>query len=243
MLKFTKIVNSIIKRSDIILEILDARFPEESRNYFLEQKLKDKKIIYVLNKADLIDKNHKKKLKGTNPSVYVSAKKRLGSRKLRDLIFITASKINKPKILVGVIGYPNTGKSSVINMLKGKHVSLVSSVSGFTKGEQLIKLSSKIYLIDSPGIIPMKEKYSVKHLKIASIDFSKIKDAENYVLDLIDDNKQQICSYYNLDLNLDSYDILEKIAEKFKKLKKKGELDLDAAARQIIKDWQSGKIK
>ena len=58
------------------------------------------------------------------------------------------------KFKVGVLGYPNTGKSSIINALKGRASAPTSPVSGYTKGMQWIRASKRMYLLDPPGVFP-----------------------------------------------------------------------------------------
>ena len=96
-----------------------------------------------------------------SPNIAISCKERTGIKDLRDLLKKLSRKIDSDKVFVGVIGYPNTGKSSLLNILVGKSSAGVGSDAGFTKGLQKIKLTEKIVLIDSPGVIP-KEKYSSK---------------------------------------------------------------------------------
>ena len=117
---FSKATDDVIRKSDIVLEILDARYVSESRNLRTENKIKSygKKLIYVANKCDLVDKDVlEKQMKALKPSAFVSAKKHYGMTILKRLIIKESNKITDPK--VGVIGYPNVGKSSIINMLKG----------------------------------------------------------------------------------------------------------------------------
>jgi ribosome biogenesis GTPase A len=85
-------------------------------------------------------------------------KKRAGSRALRERIKIEAKRLKvKRGVQIAVIGYPNTGKSSLINFLIGRSSTPVSQQSGFTKGIQKLRLSTGIFLMDSPGVIPDAE--------------------------------------------------------------------------------------
>ncbi len=211
MPNFWKIVNSVIEKADVVLEVVDARFIEISRNSELEKKViaKNKKLLLVMNKADLANRCllevHKKKIlaefserKGLFDLVYVSATKRLGTSMLKRKVVKLA---NKPSVVAAVVGYPNTGKSSIINSLAGRSKAKSSSEPGFTKGMQLIRASRRLMLIDTPGVIPFKEEDSFKHSVIAAIDPSRLKDPVSVALQLIECYKPAIIRYYGLELN------------------------------------------
>ena len=91
--KYPELVEKIIEISDIIIQVLDARFIEETRNRGLEREIKKqkKKIIFALNKSDLVLKLKTK----PKPSVLVSCTKRKGGRELRALDQIEAKKLKK----------------------------------------------------------------------------------------------------------------------------------------------------
>lgn len=244
MVTFWKVINKVIEESDVILEILDARYPEKTRNLEIENKVKraGKKLVYVLNKCDLAPHNIINKAKNSlKPCVFVSATDKLGTKILKETILRAANFPSHP-IRVGIVGYPNTGKSSLINALGGHGKAKASAESGYTKGEQMIRISQKIKLIDTPGVIPYKEKDEAKHALIGSTDFSKVKDAEDAVYKLMKVYKKEISEHYNAkDDEIDA--ILEEISIKYNNLKKGGVPHIDKTARMILKDWQRGVIK
>jgi ribosome biogenesis GTPase A len=256
--KYPIIAKKIIDNSDIILEILDARFIQETRNIAFEESIKEKKkrVIYVFNKADLIDKNHLQIPPELNPHVLVSSTLRRGIKELRDRIKRESKMVIKKKkegddqrIVVGIIGYPNTGKSSLINSLIGKSSAGVGSDAGFTKSMQKIKLSQDVVLMDSPGIIPEneyapqdREKISL-NARLGARSYSQIKEPELVVVSLIRDFPNVLERFYKIDAKGDSEVLLEKLGERKGFLKKGGEVNEDTTARLIIKDWQTGNIK
>jgi hypothetical protein len=248
--KYPSLAEKIIQDSDIILEVLDARFIEDTRNKEVEELiLKSKKLLFfVINKSDL-KKIKRKDLEGVKPYVLVSCKNRKGTKELRDKIKLFAKKFEKEKVVVGVIGYPNTGKSSLINLLIGKSSAGVGSDAGFTKGIQKLRLSSGIVLLDSPGVIPKKEYSGIqqsaisKHTKVGARSYSQVREPEMIVADLIKDYSNVLEAYYKIDAKGDSEILLEKLGKKLNFLKKGGEIDFDKTARKILKDWQEGRIE
>jgi ribosome biogenesis GTPase A len=243
MASFWEIVNRVIKESDMLLEVLDARMVKESRNREIEDKVKKsgKILIYVINKCDMVEKSTLEKYKQQlHPCVFVSATSHLGTTLLKQMILRHAP---KDKFKVGVLGYPNTGKSSIINALKGHASAPVSSVSGHTKGMQWIRASPRMYLLDTPGVFPYKEKDEGKHAMITAKTFSNLKDPEEACMQMIDRFPTQVEKFYGVKHDKDPEAVLESIALKLKKLRKGGLPDINAAARIILRDWQQGRIK
>ena len=248
--KYPDALKKVIDMSQIILEVLDARFIEETRNKELENQIESlgKKIIYVVNKADL-----NKNIEGLpKPNAIVSCAQRRGIKNLRKMIKIFASKIEKQeekaKVNVGIVGYPNTGKSSLINILSGRSSAKVGAEAGFTKGIQKIKLSTGIILLDSAGVIPGKEysssdsKLISKNAKVNARSYSQIRDPEQVVSDLMLEFPGVFEENYKIDAHGDSEILLEEIGRKKNFLLKGGKVDIDRAAKIVLKDWQEGKI-
>lgn len=248
--KYPLLLERVIEISDIVLEILDARFPKEMQNKDIEKLVRDKgkKIIYVLNKSDLTLKRDKR----LNPRVFVSCKNKKGISELRNKIKIEAAKIKKTgnygRVQVGVIGYPNTGKSSLINLLIGKASAKTGSEAGFTKGIQKIRLTKDILLLDSPGVISAEE-YSMtneekiaRHVKVGGRSHNQIKDPEFALNEIVKSNKKELETFYEINFK-DAEDLIEKIGKRKGFLKKGGEVNSDRAARAVLKDWQLGNIK
>ena len=248
--KYPLLLKKIIEISDIILEVIDARFGKEMQNKEISKIIqeKNKKIIYVLNKSDLTLKRDKK----LRPSVFVSCKNKTGISGLRDKIKIEAEKIKKEgaynRVQVGVVGYPNSGKSSLINLLIGKNSAKIGSEAGFTKGIQKLKLTKGIILLDSPGVIPL-EHYSTTNqdkitqfIKFGGKSYNQIKEPEIVLNNIIKDNKKAFEKFYKIKFE-DAEELINKIGIKKGFLKKGGEIDSDRTARSILKNWQLGVIK
>jgi len=238
---FWIIVKKIVKDADIVLEVLDARFPNITRIARLEKMAKEK-LILVINKVDLVSKKTFDKIKTefkNSKYVLVSSK---NSKNIWELV-----KLIKNKGKVAVIGYPNTGKSTLINKLSSGGKAPTSSESGFTKGKQLIAGKKGIILMDTPGIVPFEDRDEVRLGLVSGISPSKLEDPDLVANKLIyifkKNNPSEFEKYYGVDMSLDSYSILLEIGKKRHMLLKKGEIDERRAAVSVLEDWHNGKIK
>ena len=241
---FSKFLKSI-KDADVILEVLDSRDPLGTRCIKLEKILKNKRIILVLNKGDLVPfevlKRWKKALEDKYPVVFISAKKRLGLSRLWNIL--RKYKNSKKMIKVAVIGYPNVGKSTIINILKGKYSASTSPVAGWTKHIQLFRATRWLRVLDTPGIISVNEKYMVNTGFILSP--KALKNPILYAIKLLNIGLKKdpdiIKKTYNID-EKDPEKILSILAIRRGFLGKGGKVIIDEAARTIIRDWYNGKL-
>ncbi|MGM5485478.1 MAG: GTPase [Nanobdellota archaeon] len=242
MASFWKEVNKVMKDADVLLLVLDARFIPETRNREIEEKA-TKPLIYVINKSDLVGKEQLEKYKRIKNSVFMSSTEKDGLGKLKERIMVAASKNGlEGKIKVGVLGYPNVGKSSLINAFKGRKSAPSSAMSSYTKAVQKVRVSSRIVFLDTPGVIPYKDDDHTKHALIGTIDFTHIKYPDDVAIELMEKFPGQIEAYYGVPEHEDKDESLEKIARKRNILKKGAEPDNKRMARMIISDWQRGKI-
>lgn len=241
MPSFTKTVDEVIRKSDIVLEILDARFINETRNHRMEKKIRI--LIHVINKCDYVDKKYLDRAKRELENcVYVSAKKHIGTGLLRKKIKELAAKNKIKNPLVGVVGYPNVGKSSVINALKGKASARTSSEAGFTKGKQYLKISSGIMMIDTPGVISREKKEEEELVLIDAKNPHSIQDPDLAVFRLMKNHPGKVEKRYGVKIRRDKEAVIEDIAIKLN-LKKKGNLpDIERASIKILRDWLDWKI-
>ena len=155
----------------------------------------------------------------------------------------------KPAV-VAIVGYPNTGKSSVINALSSSKRVGFSSESGFTKGFQYIRIDSKIKLIDTPGIIPFSKKNETLLALFGGLDAEKVKDPVGVAYSIINSQSELLTKYYGLSdifgvYGQDSVDpekFLNQLSKKLNYLTKRAQPDINRAAKTVIRDWQSGKM-
>jgi hypothetical protein len=244
---FWPIVLNVLRNSDVILLVTDARIPEFSRNTEIITKAENmkKRLIPVFNKTDLIKSSQIKKLKKEYPNAFfISALKKIGIKKLKETLFNIADNFEKNTLRIGIVGYPNTGKSTIINLLAPQARAKVSSVSGTTKKTQWIRVKN-LRIMDSPGVIPFSDK-KVQIGLTASKDPNKIRNPEKIAIKIIEflneKNSSILENFYNIKTDK-SEKIFEKIARKKGYLVKGGNIDENRTAIKIIDDWQKGKIK
>jgi ribosome biogenesis GTPase A len=250
MTSYKVLVNDVIKKADVLLEVVDARFPDETRNSEVEKEIirLKKPFIIVINKCDLVSREKLEKTKARfskiAPTIFISTKDRSGTTMLRHQILASAC-IKGRDILVGTLGYPNVGKSSVINGVTGRHRASTSPISGHTKAVQHVDAGSHIMFMDTPGVIPFNENDEYVQGLLGIKDSTHLKDPIGVALKIIEkllaENKAVLESFYNVTLETqNSYSVLEQIGRQCNFLQKKGEVDEMRAATRIICDWQSG---
>ena len=242
---FWTIAKNIVRNADVVLEVLDARFPNITRISRLEELAKNK-VILIINKADIISDKTMEKIKNEyNHTNYVLISATT-SRNIGKLIMMIKMLANKKKVKVAVIGYPNTGKSTLINRLSKGGKAGTSSESGFTKGMQIISGKGDIMLIDTPGIVPFESRDEVRLGLVSGISPSKLENPDLVAIELIcmfqKNNPSEFKGYYGVDMDKDSYEILLDIGKNKNMLLKKGIIDERRAAISLLEDWHKGKI-
>ncbi len=253
MEKYWKNVEAVIRQSNVVLEVIDARIPDLTRNERIEEitKRERKPLIIVVNKCDLITEEMRDQILDDfkfKKFVLVATKTRYGIHKLKDMINELVKKRRRQKIInVGIVGYPNTGKSSLINTLSKKSKTRISSIAGFTKGIQWIAGDENLRFLDTPGVIPFSMKDEVQQALISIIDPNKLVNPDLVAMRIIDlfvkFNKRYFEDFYNIIINdEDSLEIIFKIGRKKNFLKKGSEVDDSRTAIMIIYDWQRGKL-
>jgi len=247
-------MDKVIYESDVILEVIDARMPNLTRNEKLENHIRRKRkfLILVMNKSDLITEkmrmNFLRRFK-SKEVIFVSCKDRKGIPTLKKMIFELAKRIRyRDYIRIGVIGYPNTGKSSVINALVGfKEVAKTSPIAGFTTGIQWIRGKGNIMFSDTPGVIPSDEKDEAEQALMSIIDPNKLANPDLAAMRIIqlflDYNKMGLKKFYDVRMETDdTLEILLEIGKRKNFIRKGGKVDEARTAFAIIRDWQRGKL-
>lgn len=152
---------------DVVIELVDARIPESSRNPMINEIVNNRPRIIVLNKSDLADKEVTQQWLNYYeeqglPAVAINSKQSLGLRQLQTKIkelmapvfAQQAEKGIKPRsIRLMILGIPNVGKSTLINRFVGKNQAQTGNKPGVTKAQRWLKFGKEFELLDTPGIL------------------------------------------------------------------------------------------
>eukprot|EP01107_Rhizomastix_libera_P004276 TRINITY_DN1730_c0_g1_i3.p1 TRINITY_DN1730_c0_g1~~TRINITY_DN1730_c0_g1_i3.p1 ORF type:complete len:533 (+),score=241.52 TRINITY_DN1730_c0_g1_i3:617-2215(+) len=216
----------------------------------IKNKLRSKHLVIVLNKCDLVPTwvtaNWVKTLSAEFPTLafHASMTNPFGKGSLIQLLRqFAALHPGNQQISVGFIGYPNSGKSSIINTLRKKKVCKVAPVPGETKVWQYITLMKRIYLIDCPGIVYSSDDTESDIVLKGVVRIENLIDAWQYIPAILSRVKPlYLQRMYDINSWESAEDFLTQLARKKGKLLKKGEPDLNAVAKGVITDWQRGRL-
>uniref|UniRef100_A0A8C1YY80 Nucleolar GTP-binding protein 2 n=1 Tax=Cyprinus carpio TaxID=7962 RepID=A0A8C1YY80_CYPCA len=244
----------VIDSSDVVIQVLDARDPIGTRSQSIESYLKKEKswkhLIFVLNKCDLIPTWVTKRwvavLSQEYPTLafHASLTNSFGKGSLIQLLRQFGKlHSDKKQISVGFIGYPNVGKSSVINTLRSKKVCNVAPLAGETKVWQYITLMRRIFLIDCPGVVYPSDDSETDIVLKGVVQVEKIRNPEDHIGGVLERAKAEyIQKTYRIPSWSSAEDFLEKLAFRTGKLLKGGEPDLSTVSKMVLNDWQRGRI-
>lgn len=245
---------------DVVIEVLDARIPESSMYPDIEKLLRDKPRLILLNKSDLADNEQTSKWvktvkEKTNCPVIATS-----SNDNKDLskILNKVAELGQPRIIalvkkgllpravrVMVVGMPNVGKSSIINKLIKKAKTKTGAKAGVTREQQWVRINPKVDLLDTPGIIPLKQEDQKKAYKLAFVDsigenaYDVEAVADIFIKNINEVYPDLIKNYYKLE---DEDVTVENIALKRNWIVQGGQADTKRCAQNILNDFRVGRL-
>ncbi len=243
---------------DAVIEVVDARLPLSSTYDNITRLLGEKPRLVLLNKADLTDKNELKKwikLIEDKTGFHVIPTDAKNSKDL-SLIVKKAVELSEPRIQVlmskgllrrparvMVVGMPNVGKSSIINKLTKSSKTKIGAKAGVTRQQQWVRINPQLELLDTPGIIPMKQEDQIRAKKLAFVNavsenaYSNVLVA-NELLTLLDSlYPSKVKEFYNVERLT-----VEDIAFARNWIISGGAPDIERTAIYVLRDFREGKI-
>lgn len=250
----------VVDCSDVVLHIIDARNVPGTRCNMIERHIRDnashKHLVFVLNKIDLVPNWVAKRWMGElakdRPTIafHASMTHAFGKGALISLLR-QFGKLHgdKKQISVGVIGYPNVGKSSVINTLISQKSCKVAPIPGETKIWQYITLFKRISLIDCPGVVvDTAGDTETESVLKGVVRAERLETPEDFIQPIVDMVKREhIAGQYKFTKEESNKwttptELLETIATKAGRLLKGGEPCLRSASITMINDFQRGRL-
>ena len=170
-----------LKRVDVVLEVRDARIPLASHHPQLAQWIADKPKVVILNRMDMIPQELQQQwrtwFKDKSQTLYfTNAKQGKGVKAVKTAAQKAGIAMNQRRrergmrprpVRAVVIGFPNVGKSALINRLVGKKVVVSERRAGVTRQLQWVRISPEIELLDAPGVIPWRIENQQDAVKLA----------------------------------------------------------------------------
>lgn len=265
MAKATRAVAGDVALVDVVVEMLDARFPLSSANEALEKLLQSKPRIIVLNKSDVadpavtdlwveyfaalgIDAIPMDSVTGDGLGRLMQLVRKAGGPAVSKLV---AKGLRPRPYRIMIVGVPNVGKSSLVNRLSRKVVVKTADKAGVTRGKQWLRISADIDLLDTPGILPTRLPDREGALRLAA--GGAIKDSlfdpvevACFLIALMSRDYSEIfvCRYLGKQvMEISTAEELLAAAAKNKGLlAKQGALQTENMARMILADFRQGKI-
>ena len=260
MAKATKEIKEKLNLVDMVIEVCDARAFFSSINPIVKELTTNKFYLKVLTKTDIADDDETLKIKeGLKSKGIDSVLVNLNDKSVATSIIKMINEVAKPlkekdikrglkprNVRVMVIGIPNVGKSTLINLLAKKNSAPVCNKPGFTRAQKWVKCDG-FDLLDTPGILWPNLANDNVGIKLALIGC--IKDEILPTMDLCRVGLEYINTNYT-DLLYNKYGIVyngfDNYLENFSKVKghllKDGQLDLDRSAKSILNDIKNGRV-
>ncbi|MBP2025145.1 ribosome biogenesis GTPase YlqF [Peptoniphilus stercorisuis] len=262
MKKTIEEIEKKLKLVDFVIEIVDARIPIASRNPLLNDVLKNKKRLILLNKSDLSEDEQNKKWieklsTENNNAILYSAANPNSNLIIKESLKLMDEEINRFKekgvnhgpLRAMIVGIPNSGKSTFINGISKRKSARVGNRPGITTSNQWIKLNPKLHLLDTPGVLwpKFEDKNIGLNLAFTGAIKDEILDTETLCLKLIEllDNLDPkiLESRYKIESNNKApIEIMEEIGLKRGAKLRGNEIDYTKVANIVLDEFRKGTL-
>lgn len=256
MYKAGKEIKKLLPEIDVVIEILDARIPFSSQNPLLMEFAQHKPNIKVLNKLDLADVDKVEEWQAhleKNKNIKTIALTTQQPDKIKQILElarkIVPNKSDHQFISAMIMGIPNVGKSTIINILADRTVAKTGNEPAVTKGQQRIKISDDIVFFDTPGMLWPKIGHELWALRLATTGAIKEtamthEDCAFYLVGyLMQQYPERLKERFQLNqLATEEYGVLEQIGARRGCLKSRNMLDLHKVSSILIHEYRSGKL-
>lgn len=259
MKKTRELIQENLKMVDIVIEVVDARIPVSSRNPVIDELVRNKRRIMILNKSDLSDSRANEAWvdffrKQNFDVLAMNCMTGYGVPQLLKLLTSiqdekNEGKVRKKPLRMMIVGVPNVGKSSLINRLTGKKSAKTGNKPGVTRGKQWLNLENDMQLLDTPGILWPKFEDPQAGLDLAFCGSIKdeILDVATLALELIKvlqaDYPEMLKERYKLEsLGETALETMEKIAEKRGFIQSGKRIDYERTGRTLMDEFRAGAI-
>lgn len=259
MKKTREMIQENLKLVDVAIEVVDARIPDSSRNPIIDELVKSKQRIIVLNKTDLADARENERWAATFSDkgylvLNMNCMSGAGVSQLVSMLTGIQKAKNEGQILkrtlrMMIVGVPNVGKSSLINRLTGKKSTQVGDRPGVTKGKQWLTIQNDMQLLDTPGILWPKFEDPEVGLNLAFCGSIKdeIMDLADLALELIrvlqEEYGELLVERYKIDQVCETpLETMEAIAMKRGFILSGKRIDYERTARAVLDEFRSGAI-
>ncbi len=259
MKKTREMIQENLKMVDIVIEVIDARIPESSRNPIINQIIENKQRVIVLNKVDLADgrENEKWAKQFKDEGNFVVSMNCMNGNGVSNLLsLLTKYQEERNEVMqrkrtlrMMIVGVPNVGKSSLINRLLGKKSAKTGDRPGVTRGKQWLTLPNGMQLLDTPGILwPKFEDPNVGlNLAFCGAIRDETLDLESLALELIGvlqrEYPKEFAERYKLeelsDIPLEN---MEAVAQKRGFILSGKRIDYERTARTVLDEFRSAVI-
>lgn len=250
-----------IKRSDLVIELCDARLPFSSRNPDLDKMIGEKKRILLLNKSDLADPVVNTRWiqyfrqQGIHTEL-IQAKKikakdaiQTIENEVKESVMRAAARGVRKTVRAMVVGVPNVGKSTYINQLRGANIAQTGDRPGITKNSQWIHVTPYLELMDTPGLLwpRLDNQIAAKRLSYLGTIRDEVLDIENLAISLLEDLVETIPEktkerFHIKDLSLRGIELLDEVCRGRGFLMRGNEYDYERCCSVILDEFRGGKL-